>query len=279
MARIGLIAGGCVLLLLAAGWWHASRRVTAKVDKGTVGERLIARAAVVPGAGVAHVFPAADGRVASVRVREGERVEAGALLAELEAGGKREPLKAAARGVVLARRIEVGDWALSADHGAREPYFVLADPTQTELRLEVEEVDAARIATGQSVAIRATGFGSGPIQGKVERVAAQLEPRSIGADDARARSGGLVRAAQVSWSGPNPGWPIGARAEAIIELRREHAEARLPRSALTVREGRTLVHQPFAFWSREVPVEVVSADDVHAAIRGLPVGSEVLVLE
>jgi multidrug efflux pump subunit AcrA (membrane-fusion protein) len=277
--RISIALISLLLLLGLTACWIASRREIVRVDKGPVGEHVVARAAVEPAQGLVHLYAASDGRVLRVRGRQGDQVEAGAVLAELEVAGKREELKAPARGVVLARHLEVGDYAVSAQHGAREPCFELADSAETQLRIEVEEADAARIATGQNVRIRPTGFAPAVAQGRIERVSARLEPRSIGSDDARVRAGGWVRSAVVSWVGERPAWPIGARAEAVIELRRSQAAARVPRSALTVRDGRTVVEQPFGLWTRRVPVTVVNADEVYAEIRGLGPGSEVIVLK
>ncbi len=62
-----------------------ARRPTARVAPATLPERLIARAEVVPSDGVAEVRARAEGRVLRVLVREGDRVRAGQLLAEIEA--------------------------------------------------------------------------------------------------------------------------------------------------------------------------------------------------
>jgi hypothetical protein len=108
-------------------------------------------------------------------------------------------------------------------------------------------------------------------------VAARLERRTIGADDARVRADGLVRVAQVRWTQAQPAWLIGARAEAIIEVRQRTAATRVPRSALSVREGRAVVEQPGAFWTREVPVEVLSVDDAYAEVKGIALNSQVII--
>jgi multidrug efflux pump subunit AcrA (membrane-fusion protein) len=267
--------GGVLVVAGAIGLgWPAS---TAKVDKGPVGERIVARAAVVPSAGVRRIFAAADGRVVRVLAREGDTVAAGQHLADIESGGQTKVLEAPLRGVVLARNCEVGDYAFAAERGGGQPLFELADPAQTEVRVEVEEADASSLAVEQSVTLSVRNGGGERLPGQIVRVSAQLERRTIGADDARVRADGLVRVAAVAWRGNVPDWPLGTRAEAVIEVRRRDAAARIPRAAVSVRDGRTVVDRPQLFWTREVPVEILSADDAYAEIRGLAPGAEVVV--
>jgi hypothetical protein len=275
--RAAVIAAVSGIVLVALALLLGSHGATARVDAGPVGELIAARGAVVPSAGVLHVYAPADGRVVRILGHEGDSVEAGQALAELDVSGRREQLTSPARAVILERHVEWGDYALAAEHGATEPLFALADPTRTELRIEVEEPDAAKLAPNLPVSIAAVGSQAPKVQGRVERVSARLDHRSIGADDARVRAAGMVRVCTVAWNGPPPVWPIGTRADAIIEVRRRHAAARVPRAALSVRDGRSIVEHPIAFWTREIPVEVISVDDAYAEVRGVAVGTEVII--
>jgi multidrug efflux pump subunit AcrA (membrane-fusion protein) len=268
---------GGALVSIVGFFWLAPRGTVARVDAGPVGERIVARAIVVPSAGVIHVFAAADGRIVRVRSREGDLVEQGEALAELDVAGRSEALLSPVRGVVLARHVEVGDYALSAAHGAPAPLFELADPAHTELRVEVEEADAALLSAKLPVSIALPGAAAARARCEVTRVSGRLERRSIGADDARVRADGMVRVAVASWLGEHPAWPLGTRVEASIELQRRAAPTRVPRAALSVRDGRAVVQRPVAFWTREAPVEIVRVDDAFAEIRGLPLGTEVVI--
>ena len=272
---IGVVGSGLVYLRFGL---HTQ---TVRVDRGPVGERIVARAAVVASSSPVHVYAQSAGRVVQVLVRTGDQVQVAQVLAELESAGRAVSLTAPVAGVILERSVDVGDYARAAEQAAGQPLFVLADPSRTELRIEVEEADATRLATGQDVAARALGSTRASAQGRIVRLSAQLEHRSIGAHDARVRAGGLVRVAYASWGGDPLGWPLGTRAEALVDLGRREAAARLPRDAVTVREGRTVVERPNAFglWSHEMHVDVVRVDAVFAEIRGLAVGSEVIVPE
>jgi multidrug efflux pump subunit AcrA (membrane-fusion protein) len=269
---------GCVVL---AGLVLAlrSRPATARVDVGPVGERVVARAVVVPSAGVRNLYAKDDGRVLRVLTREGDRVEEGQALVELDHSGQTETLKAPETAVVLERHCDIGDWALAAERGAPAPLFVLADPANTELRVEVEEADASLLTPNLTAQITPIGANQVSVSGRVTRVSARLERRHIGIDDARVRADGLVRVAAVIWTVDNPNWPLGMRADVVLQVRRRDAAARVPRGAVSVRDGRHVVEQPLAFWTREVPVEVVAVDDAYAEIRGLQPGGEVIVPE
>ncbi|HKU42609.1 MAG TPA: HlyD family efflux transporter periplasmic adaptor subunit [Polyangiales bacterium] len=271
---LAAVGGGLFSLALI---WLVAQRETARVDRGPIGESILGRAMLVADDSLHHVFASNDGRVVRVAVRAGEAVEAGQVLAEIDSDGTHRELAAPQRGVVLERRCEVGDFAHMAEY-ASGPLFVLADPAQSELSVEVEEADAAALSPGLRVWVSRTGESETRVAGKVTRVAAQLTRRSIGTDDARVRADGWVRKAAVAFEGARPGWPLGTRADALIELRRKNAAARVPRSALAVRDGRNVVEQPVAFWTREVAVDVVSVDDAYAEVRGLEPGSEVVVL-
>lgn len=275
-ARTALLVA--VLAGAAGGaWLLAARRPTVRVDRGPVSERIVARAAVEPVDGTARVFAPVDGVVLRVLCREGDAVTEGQLLAELEPKEHPERITAPRRGVVLARRVEPGDRAVAAPHGAVAPLFEIADPARTELRVEVEEPDASRIAPGLSITATSAADPGARARGVVERVAARLTPRTLGADDARVRADGVVRSAVVTWSGQPPPWPIGARAEAVIDLGRKDVPARVPRAAVQVRDGRAVVDRRVALWTVETEVEIVAADDVYAGVRGIVPGSEVVV--
>jgi cobalt-zinc-cadmium efflux system membrane fusion protein len=274
MLMSAAVGGGLVGVLAFAIY---ARPATARVGAGPVGERIVARAVVVPSQGVRNLYAVDDGRVLRVLAREGDRVDAGQTLAELEHSGKIEKLVAPERAVVLERHCEVGDYATAAERGAPAPLFVLADPRQTELRVEVEEADASLLVPNMPAQITPVGPNQTSITGQVARVSARLERRSIGSDDARVRADGLVRVAAVRLSVPDQDWPLGTRAEAVLQVRRRDAAIRVPRGALSVRDGRHVVEQPLAFWTREVPVEVVAVDDAYAEVRGLAPGGEVVV--
>ena len=88
MKRVGRWWIGALTVIAAAGgglWLHGRATAeTAPVEAGDVGERIVARAVVVPREGVAEVRSRSDGKVVKVLVRVGQTVRSGELLAEME---------------------------------------------------------------------------------------------------------------------------------------------------------------------------------------------------
>lgn len=179
-------------------------------------------------------------------------------------------------GVVLARRVDPGDVITGAGAGVGAPAFEIADASRTELRMEVEEVDSSRLAPGLGVRVRIAGRNEVLGEGTVDRVGAQLERRTIGAHDARERGEGWVRAAWIA-----PRWtqgatmPLGQRVEVVVDLPPRAVAARVPRSAVRVRDGRARVEVEHLLGFREVLVELGVADERFVEVRGLAPGERV----
>ena len=83
--KIVLVFGGALLLVGAvAGAARLYAGNVAEVSRGPVHEVVVAQGAVIASAGVAEVRARTDGHVTRVLVREGDRVKAGQLLAEID---------------------------------------------------------------------------------------------------------------------------------------------------------------------------------------------------
>jgi len=98
--------------------------------------------------------------------------------------------------------------------------FKLVNPERVEVRLEVEELLASRVAIGLPVKFVLPG-GKVPVgRGKVTRIAPQVEKRTIGADDARVRADSMVRPAWSDFTPADKGdaFPVNFRLEAWIQL-------------------------------------------------------------
>lgn len=394
-----LIGALLVGLLAGTSAWVSKRATaqTAKVTAGPVAPRVITRAIVVPTDGVAEVRARVDGKVSKVHVREGDQVEAGALLAEIDsedlvaelarreaehraaiataaaivqgvrpqeipaleaesaaarqasdlaiadlarkkklvaqgalasdavevaernaadasarrdlakaklaiarAGGRPDDVRAAKErvaaaaaavdgakaqlarckvyapiaGVILARRIDPGDTISIVN--LPPALFDLADVSRTEVRVEVEEADAPLLEIGLAATlVSSTGQEVG--KGKVVRVGARFDKRTIGADAAVVRADGLVRTAFVAWDAPRPSLAIGQRLEAILERPARVVGARVPRRAVKIRDGLALVDVAGGLFPKEQPVRLGAADDTWVEIAGLAEGASVVL--
>ncbi|MFO0628331.1 MAG: HlyD family efflux transporter periplasmic adaptor subunit [Polyangiales bacterium] len=387
--------------MAASTAWSQRARPTVQVAPGEIHETLLARAEVVAVDGVAEVRPRADGRVLRVLVREGDRVRAGQLLAEIDAapyeaevrrreaeqsalsanasslaaparpderdaadaeaaalreearlarlqadrterlhrvgaateaelqasrataesaaqrarmaeartriarrGGRPEDVRAAqarvhaaeaavvlARrdldrtrleapidGVVLARRVDPGDTVSAAMNA--EAAFEVADTSRVEIRAEVEDLDAPRVAPGMPVSLRLASSDVPAGDGVLARVSPRLERRRVGAEDVRVRADSLVR---VAWITPSrgSGWVLGQRLDAMIRLAPRQAQAVLPRRAVRVADGRALVETPAlaGFASQPRAVRLGAVDDARVEVLGLAAGTVVVLHE
>jgi multidrug resistance efflux pump len=178
-------------------------------------------------------------------------------------------------GVVLARRVDPGDTL--AIVAPQPPLFEIADVSRTEVRAEVEEADAHRVAVGQAVELR-TLDGARVAAGKIARVAARCERRTIDGDAAGVRADGLVRAVWIDWDEPPArATPIGQRLEALIGMPPRAAAARVPRRAVRVEGGAAVVALRQGLLVETRTVEVEAMDEEWVELRGVAAG-ETLVL-
>ena len=164
-------------------------------------------------------------------------------------------------GVALARHVNAGDDVIP---GAT--LFELADPAAIELLVEIEDVDAMRVAPGLAVTITSLGGARG-----------WATARSIGSRRAwiAARSAAATRGCV-----PRPGTqrvgaldatdaqPLGLRVEAHIALPAKQVETRVPRSAVEIRDGRARVEVPhYGLLADERAVELGIADAAGSRSR------------
>ncbi|HZF50768.1 MAG TPA: efflux RND transporter periplasmic adaptor subunit [Polyangiaceae bacterium] len=217
----------------------------------------------------------AGGRTTDVRALEARVAAAEAAIAAAKTGLASTRITAPIAGVVLARRADPGDTLTMGSASTSPPLFEIADTSHTEVRVEVEEADAMRVAAGVPVTLTMPGGGNVVAKGRVARIGARLERRTIGVEDARVRADAQVRAVWVE--GAAAGLPIGQRMEAVLELSPRPVQAMVPRSAVRVRDGRAVVEVPWGPLTRNVPVKLGAADDQNVELFGVEVGTKVVV--
>lgn len=218
----------------------------------------------------------AGGRTTDVRALEARVAAAEAAIAAAKTGLASTRLTAPIAGVVLARRADPGDTLTMGSASTSPPLFEIADTSHTEVRVEVEEADAMRVAAGVPVTLTMPGGGNVVAKGRVARIGARLERRTIGVEDARVRADAQVRAVWVEGA-TAAGLPIGQRMEAVLELSPRQVQAMVPRSAVRVRDGRAVVEVPWGPLTRNVPVKLGAADDQNVELFGVEVGTKVVV--
>lgn len=219
----------------------------------------------------------AGGKSADVRALEARVAAAEASITEARTGLSRTRLVAPVAGVVLARRVDAGDTITAASIG-QIALFEIADIARTEIRVEVEETDAMRVAAGLPVALTMPGGGDPVARGHIGRVGARLERRTIGVEDARVRADAQVRAVWVEGI-DSSNLPMGQRLEAVIELPLREVPAMAPRGAVKVRDGQAVVTVPWGPITRSLPVKLGAVDDKNVELIGVEAGTKVVVSE
>ena len=179
-------------------------------------------------------------------------------------------------GVVLVRRVDPGDTIVTVTNPP--PLFEIANVSETEVRIEVEELEAARMAVG--LPVKVTLPGGSPVLGsaRISRLSPRLERRTIDADDARVRAEGLVRVAWLEWTENDPpSLALGQHLDGIVEVGSRQASALVPRAAVAIRDGRATVRVEFGPWSSQREVEIGASDDANVEVRGIEPGTRVLL--
>jgi HlyD family secretion protein len=218
----------------------------------------------------------AGGRPEDVRMVRQQLLAAEALVKMAKREVERSQLTSPIRGVVLTRRADPGDTVNGILDTTSLPLFEIADVTRTEVRVELEEPDMARVALGLQVTVRSNGEPVGT--GRVARLGAKCERRSIGSDPSTVRADGLVRSVWVEWDGTPRLWlPLGQRLEASIELPSRSVGARLPRRAVHVRNGGVDVELADGVFRRAKAVRLGVADAEFVEVLGLKEGDRVVL--
>lgn len=170
---------------------------------------------------------AASARAAASRaslLRAGSRAEViaearaahDAALAELEearAHLAQHELRAPRAGTVIRLLRESGE------HVTMMPpttVLILADTSRLELRVEVDEVDVARVTVGQPAWATALAFGDQRFPGRVTRVVGELGRKTQRLDDPRARIDTRVLEVVVTLD-QAPALPLGLRMDVHLE--------------------------------------------------------------
>jgi multidrug resistance efflux pump len=255
---------------------HASGAESDQADFEVKSTVDIARAHVAQ-ARARRDLTTAGGRAEDVAAARDRVTAADASLVEAQEHLDRTRIVAPIAGVILARHVDEGDTVSGSALGALT-LFEVANAADTEVLVEIEEPDATRIKEGQDVAITMPGGRATLAHGHIVRVGARLQKRTVGADDARLRAENLVRPIWVEWkAGEGALLPIGKRVEGVVELAHREASARVPRSAVTVRDGQAMVDVAWGPLRSSRPVTLGATDAEFVEVSGVRPGTKVLL--
>jgi biotin carboxyl carrier protein len=264
-------------LLVVAAAWVISRlgQRDVAVEAGEIAQRVVARATIVAAEGVTRVVVDAPAVVLEVHARPGDEVEAGQALAVLESvgpgGHRRADLAAPRAGTVLSCNVVAGD---AVSPSSELAVFELADLSQLEVVVELDERDATKVARGHRLELRPIGGGATLFEAVIERLAPALETR-VGLGSAHASA----RPVRLGWARLDraDGLLVGQPLEAVIALPPLAVEARVPREAVAIEDGRVVVRMAGAVFDRRQVVTLGASDERFVAVSGLPADARVIV--
>lgn len=153
-----------------------------------------------------------------VRPEDVRRAEAAVDLAKAQLGEAQALLAktlihSPVEGVVLRRHKRTGESAT-----AGTPILTLGDTSKLNVRVEVDETDVARVATGQKAWVTAPAYGDRKFTGKVVRVGLILGRKRIRTDAPAEKLDVKILETLVELDEP-AGLPVGLRVDAYIEGR------------------------------------------------------------
>lgn len=174
---------------------------------------------------LAHIVPRFSGIVTDVRVRIGDRVGAGQVLAMIESDESLSPyeMKTLISGTIIDKHITLGE-AVSREHAA----FVVADLSSVWVDITVYQRDLSRVATGQTVFISG-GHGLPDVTGEISYVAPIVREKT------------RTAIARATLSNPDGIWRPGTFITARIIVDRFEVPVAVPGTALQMMEGQNVV--------------------------------------
>ncbi|MGH7822847.1 MAG: efflux RND transporter periplasmic adaptor subunit [Candidatus Binatia bacterium] len=205
---------------------------------------------------LAHIAPRFPGIAREVHAQIGDVVKAGQQLALIESEALAAyPLKTLIDGLVIAKHITRGE-PVSREQAA----FVVADLRDVWVDISVYQKDLPLLRLGQPVVISA-GHGLEEAEGTISYIAPVVDEET------------RTATARVVLPNPEGVWRPGLFVTARVEVERREMPVAVPKTALEVLEGRSVVFVENEAGFEPRAVNVGLAGDRHVEIRaGLAAG-------
>jgi HlyD family secretion protein len=198
-------------------------------------------------------------RPEEVRVAEARLREAQAALRVAERDMAKRLIRAPFGGLVVRRRVEPGQSVV-----AGQALFILADMSRTELRVETDENNLARLAVRQPATVVAPAYRNEPFAAVLRQIGPEVDPQR-GVVELR-----LDPAALPDWARPD------MTVDVSIEVARIPAALTVPVTSLVERDGKTFVALVVDGRVRLEAVRVVGRNPEWAAVEGLAAEARVI---
>lgn len=164
-----------------------------------------------------HSFVDAAAREEDVARAQAEIELARAQIAEARAMLDKTVVRSPLDGVILRKHLKTGESAMSSQVGASQPIVTLADSSVLRVRVDVDEVDVARLQVGQAAYVTADAFGDRRFAGKVVRIGQVLGRKNVRTDDPAEKVDTKILETLIELDAGNS-LPLGLRVNAYISL-------------------------------------------------------------
>ena len=142
-----------VLVLVGFTYWDIFRRGTVRTDDAQVTGDPVSISSTVPG------------RITRLAKEEGDSVEAGSIVAELDDGQSRLDVPATSSGVIARRWVVTGDIITPG-----EPIFTIYDLNHLWITANIEETKIPSIHVGEIAEISVDAFRGQKLSGRVDNI-------------------------------------------------------------------------------------------------------------
>jgi ABC exporter DevB family membrane fusion protein len=164
-----------------------------------------------------HSFVDAAAREEDVARAQAEIELARAQVAEARAMLDKTVIRAPLDGVILRKHLKTGETAISSQVGASQPIVTLADSSVLRVRVDVDEVDVARLQVGQAAYVTADAFGDRRFAGKVVRIGNVLGKKNVRTDDPAEKVDTKILETLIELD-PGNTLPLGLRVNAYVSV-------------------------------------------------------------
>ncbi len=154
-------------------------------------------------------------RAEDIQRAEAEVERAKAQLLEAESMLSKTIIRSPIDGAVLRRHKQAGE---SVSTSLNNPILVLGDTSRLRVRVDVDEVDVAKIRLGQVAVIRAAAYGTQEFHGRVARIGSLLGRKNITTDEPTERVDRKVLETLVDLD-PGQTLPVGLRVDTYIHTK------------------------------------------------------------
>ena len=176
LSIIGILVIGLLVLKMAGSKQKTEKVATEKAAFRTIIETVNASGKIYPETEI-KISPEFSGQITELKVREGEFVKKGQLLARI---GNRLAIEAPISGIITSLKVKKGESVAGNTFNVGTELMTVADMSVLELRVDVGENDIIKIKLGDGVDIEVDAYNNRKFKGTVTQIANTTKTSVVG---------------------------------------------------------------------------------------------------